>query len=151
MQQVAQRLVLDLRIEETKAKLQDKVEQVAMVFGEDFVAELTKLMATVVGIEVLGDPENPLVQACQSQEQAIIDQQKVITSAQKQQARMQSEINSLRGCISAVRKMAKAIPDGMHKEANRLRDKSQPTPLESLLLTCEERFKDILIRTKGVC
>lgn len=151
MQQVAQKLVLDLRIEETKGMLQDKVEQVAMVFGEDFVSDLTRLMATVVGIEVLGDPENPLVQACQEQEQAILQHHKLIAEQQRQQKRLLSEVNNMRSCLSSVRKMLKEVPDGLHKEANRLRDKPEPTQLESLLLACEVKFKDILIRTKGVC
>ena len=62
-----------------------------------------------------------------------------------------SEINNLRSSLGAVRKMAKDLPESLHKEARRLRDKSELTQLEAVILACEERFKDILIRTKGVC
>ena len=151
MQQVAKKLVIDLRIEETKEALQKKMDQVAMVFGEDFVEEISSLMATLVGVEILGDPANPLVQTCQQQEQAILKQARTISDGQKQHTRLMSEINNLRSSLGAVRKLAKDIPDGLHKEASRLRDKSEPTRMEAIILACEERFKDILIRTKGIC
>lgn len=151
MQDVTRKLVIDLRIEEAKARLQDKAEQVMKAFGEDFMEEFTALMATLVGIEILGDPDNPLVQTCQEQEKTLLLQQKQIADAEKSHTRALSEISNMRGCISTVRKMAKELREGMLKETNRLCDKSEPTATEALLLNCEQKLKDILIRTKGVC
>lgn len=151
MQHVAKKLVIDLRIEETKELLQEKMDKVAMVFGEEFAQDISGLMATLVGVEILGDPANPLVQTCQHQEQVILQHHKLMAEEQRQQKRLLSELNNMRSCLSSVRKMLKEVPDGLHKEANRLRDKPEPTQLESLLLACEGKFKDILIRTKGIC
>jgi hypothetical protein len=47
--------------------------------------------------------------------------------------------------------MLKDIPEGMQKETNRIKAKLEPSSSEQLLLACEAKFKDILIRTKGVC
>lgn len=151
MQFVTQRLVLDLRIEEAKEILQDKVDKIRVAFGEEFTEELTRVMATLVGIEILSDPENPLMKACKEHEAAIIKQNRLIAEAQKEEKRTLSELSSLRTCLSSVRRMLKDLPEGMQKETNRIKAKLEPSSSEQLLLACEAKFKDILIRTKGVC
>ena len=151
MQQVAKNLKKELSIDEVNVKLRAMNAKITMAFGQDFAEELFELMVMAAGIKFLDHPNSPFCQVLIDLEATNDAQTKQITAAEEWHKRLLAEKNSLRGCVSAVRKMAKDIPDGLHNEARRLRDKSEPTHLEQLILACEERFKDILIRTKGVC
>ena len=151
MQEVARKLLIDLQIEEAKDKLQDKIDQVVLVFGQEFVDELNKALVTVVGSRILKNSNNLYAQIFQDQDAENISLKKKIDDAEKRHTRVMSEINNLRSSLGAVRKMAKELREGMLKETNRLCEKSEPTAAEALLLNCEQKLKDILIRTKGVC
>lgn len=150
LEEVKLLLPLDLGADQAKETVRKMRMKVDSVFGSDFTDDFCEALATLVGVDIITSPDNPLNIACKDQAQIISEQEKVIALQQEELIQLRSRCNVLQDALCSVRKIVKCPEVGeLEQEAHRLKGIEKPNLQQRIILTCQEKFRDILIRTKG--
>lgn len=150
LDEVGRFLSVDLGASQAADNARQMRTQIDNVFGVDFTDDFCKALSVVIGVDIITSPDNPLNVACKDQAEMIIEQEKIILDLRKEIIELRSRSNFLQEALCAVRKIVKCQQiSELEEEARKLRDISKPNLHQRIILNCHEKFRDILIRTKG--